>query len=409
MNSNYLNLLLGRVIRIINQKKRSIILHGNIITPFQLLENKAIFIENGEIIEIKDERKIDTATLGETEIIEAQGKFVVPGYIDIHIHGGGGSDVMDGDWETINQIAITHSCFGTTSFLPTTMTMSKNKIIKSLQGICKAAKKGTAGAKILGVNLEGPYINSEKKGAQKEEDIRLPSIEEFIQFQQTSGDLIRLITLAPEIPGAINFIKYLGKQGIIVSVGHSNATYAQVQAAINVGLSHVTHTFNAMRGLHHREPGVVGAALSSPELTVEMIADGIHIHPVVMKILIQVKEIEKIVLITDAMRAAGMSEGIYELGGQEVTVDKGQARLKDGTLAGSILTMDKAVKNLVNKIGISLPKAIQMASYNPAKSVGVENKKGSLELGKDADIVILNKKLEVELTMVAGKVVYRRR
>jgi len=164
-----------------------------------------------------------------------------------------------------------------------------------------------------------------------------------------------------------------------------------------------------MRGLHHREPGVVGAALSSPELTVEMIADGIHIHPVVMKILIQVKEIEKIVLITDAMRAAGMSEGIYELGGQEVTVDKGQARLKDGTLAGSILTMDKAVKNLVNKIGISLPKAIQMASYNPAKSVGVENKKGSLELGKDADIVILNKKLEVELTMVAGKVVYRRR
>jgi len=397
------------VIRIINQKKRSIILHGNIITPFQLLENKAIFIENGEIIEIKDERKIDTATLGETEIIEAQGKFVVPGYIDIHIHGGGGSDVMDGDWETINQIAITHSCFGTTSFLPTTMTMSKNKIIKSLQGICKAAKKGTAGAEILGVNLEGPYINSEKKGAQKEEDIRLPSIEEFIQFQQTSGDLIRLITLAPEIPGAINFIKYLDKQGIIVSVGHSNATYAQVQAAINAGLSHVTHTFNAMRGLHHREPGVVGAALSSPELTVEMIADGIHIHPVVMKILIQVKEIEKIVLITDAMRAAGMSEGIYELGGQEVTVDKGQARLKDGTLAGSILTMDKAVKNLVNKIGISLPKAIQMASYNPAKSVGVENKKGSLELGKDADIVILNKKLEVELTMVAGKVVYRRR
>ncbi len=393
----------------INRNKRIIIINGTIITPFHLVSGKAIIVEKGKIKEIVNKEELSSVTLTGAEVIEAQDKFVVPGYIDIHIHGGGGSDVMDGNYEAINQISITHSHFGTTSFLPTTMTMSKDKILRSLRSIGEAAKKGTAGAEILGIHMEGPYINPEKKGAQKEEDIRVPSIEEFTQFQQASGDLIRLVTIAPEIPGAIDFIKYLDKQNIIVSVGHSNATYTQVQAAIQAGLSHVTHTFNAMRGLHHREPGVVGAALSSPELTVEMIADGIHIHPVVMKILIQAKEIEKIVLITDAMRAAGMSEGIYELGGQEVTVDKEQARLKDGTLAGSILTMDQAVKNLVTKVSISLPKAIQMASFNPAKSIGVENKKGSLEPGKDADIVILNKKLEAELTMVTGKVVYRRR
>ncbi|HZK40291.1 MAG TPA: N-acetylglucosamine-6-phosphate deacetylase, partial [Atribacterota bacterium] len=312
-------------------------------------------------------------------------------------------------YEAINQIAITHSHFGTTSFLPTTMTMSKDKIIRSLRSICEAVKKGTAGAEILGIHMEGPYINPEKKGAQKEEDIKKISIEEFLEFNQASGNLIRLVTIAPEMPGAIGLIKYLYKQGIIASAGHTNATYVQTQAGIKVGLSHVTHTFNAMRGLHHREPGVVGAALTSPELTVEIIADGIHIHPVVIKILIKARENEKIVLITDAMRAAGLKEGTYDLGGQEVIVTKGQARLKDGTLAGSVLTMDKAVKNMVSKVGVPLAKAIQMASFNPAKSIGIDDKKGSLEPGKDADIVILNKNLETELTIVAGKIVYRRK
>jgi len=287
--------------------------------------------------------------------------------------------------------------------------MSKDKIIRSLRSICEAVKKGTAGAEILGIHMEGPYINPEKKGAQKEDEIKKISLKEFLEFNQASSNLIRLVTIAPEMPGAIGLIKYLCKQGIIASVGHTNATYVQTQAGIQAGLSHVTHTFNAMRGLHHREPGVVGAALTSPELTVEVIADGIHIHPIVLKILTKIKEDEKVVLITDAMRAAGLKEGTYDLGGQEVIVAKGQARLKDGTLAGSVLTMDKAVKNMVNKIGIQLPKAIQMASFNPARSIGVENRKGSLEPGKDADIVILNKKLEVELTMVASKVIYRRR
>ena len=393
----------------INKNKRIIIMNGTIITPFHLVSAKAIIVEKGRIREIVNKEEISSATLTGAKVIEGKDKFIVPGYIDIHVHGGGGSDVMDGDYEAINQIAIAHSHFGTTSFLPTTMTMSKDKIIRSLRSICEAVKKGTAGAEILGIHMEGPYINPEKKGAQKEDDIKKISIEEFLEFNQASGNLIRLVTIAPEMPGAIGLIKYLYKQGIIASVGHTNATYVQTQAGIQAGLSHVTHTFDAMRGLHHREPGVVGAALTSPELTVEIIADGVHIHPIVLKILTKIKEGEKVVLITDAMRAAGLKEGTYDLGGQEVIVNKGQARLKDGTLAGSVLTMDKAVKNMVNKIGIQLPKAIQMASYNPAKSIGIDDKKGSLEPGKDADIVILNKNLETELTIVAGKIVYRRK
>lgn len=383
-------------------------MHGTIVTPFQLLEDRIIIIEKGKIIAITD-KKEDLALLKNVEIIEAQNKFIVPGYIDIHVHGGGGSDVMDGEYEAIKQVATTHSRFGTTAFLPTTMTMTKDKIIKSLKSIHEARLKGTGTAEILGIHLEGPYINPEKKGAQKEEDIKKVSVEEFLEFNQASGNLIRLVTIAPEMPGAIDFIRWLHQQGIIVSVGHSNATYKQVQEGIQAGLSHVTHIFNAMRGLHHREPGVVGAALSSPKLIVEMIADGIHLHPMVLKMLTQIKESEKLVLITDAMRATGFKEGTYDLGGQEVIVTQGQAKLKNGTLAGSVLTMDKAVKNLVTKVGISLLNAVQMASYNPAKCLGIDDKKGSLELYKDADIVILNKNLETELTMVAGKVVYRRK
>ena len=393
----------------INKNKRIIIINGTIITPFHLVSGKAIIVEKGRIREIVNEEELSTATLTGAEVIEGKDKFIVPGYIDIHVHGGGGSDVMDGDYEAINQVAIAHSHFGTTSFLPTTMTMSKDKIIRSLLSICEAVKKGTAGAEILGIHMEGPYINPEKKGAQKEDDIKKISIEGFLEFNQASGNLIRLVTIAPEMLGAIGLIKYLYKQGIIVSVGHTNATYVQTQAGIQAGLSHVTHVFNAMRELHHREPGVVGAALTSPELTVEVIADGIHIHPIVLKILTKIKEGEKIVLITDAMRAAGLKDGTYDLGGQEVIMAKGQARLKDGTLASSVLTMDKAVKNMVNKVGIQLPKAIQMASFNPAKSIGIDDKKGSLEPGKDADIVILNKNLETELSIVAGKIVYRRK
>lgn len=210
-------------------------MNGTIITRFHLVSGKAIIVEKGRIREIVNKEELSTATLTGAEVIEGKDKYIVPGYIDIHVHGGGDSDVMDGDYEAINQIAIAHSHFGTTSFLPTTMTMSKDKIIRSLRSICEAVKKGTAGAEILGIHMEGPYINPEKKGAQKEEEIKKISIEEFLEFNQASGNLIRLVTIAPEMPGAIELIKYLYKQGIIASVGHTNATYVQTQAGIQAG------------------------------------------------------------------------------------------------------------------------------------------------------------------------------
>lgn len=393
--------------KVINLNKQTVILNGIIITPFQSLKDGMITIKKGKIITVTD-KKENIAIQKDSEFIDAKGKYIVPGYIDIHVHGGGGSDVMDGEFESIRQVAATHSRFGTTAFLPTTLTMSKDKIIKSLKSIQEAKLKGTETAEILGVHLEGPYINPEKKGAQNEEDITQPSIEEFLEYNQASGHLIRLVTLAPEMPGAMDFIRFLHQQDIIASAGHTDATYQQIQDALQAGITHVTHLFNAMRGLHHREPGVVGAALSDSRLTAEVIADGIHVHPVILQMIHRMKGIQKMVLVTDAMRATGLQDGNYDLGGQEVIVTQGQARLQDGTLAGSVLTMDKAVRNMVIKAGISLYQAIQMATYNPAKCLGIDNQKGSLEPGKDADLVILNQDLEAELTMVSGNIVYRR-
>lgn len=383
-----------------------IIKNGVLITPYEQLNNKIIYVKKGKILSIKD--RIDLTSQADINVIDAQGKYIVPGFIDMHVHGGGGSDIMDGKYEDIKQVATIHSQHGTTAFLPTTMTMSKDKIIKSLSCIEKASKKGTGSSEILGVHLEGPYINPERKGAQKEEDIRKISIEEFSEFNQVSKELINLVTLAPELPSLINFIQWLNNQGIITSVGHSDASYNQVLKGINAGLSHVTHTFNAMKPFNHREPGVVGAALSRPELKCELIADCIHVNPVAMKILVQSKGVENIVLVTDSMRATGKPRGVYELGGKKVIVSEIGARLENGTIAGSTLTIDAAINNMVTEVGVSLKDAIKMVTINPAKSLGIENKKGSLKPGLDADIVILNKKLKVDFTIVKGIVVYRK-
>ena len=387
-------------------KEQKIILGNKIITPCKIIKKGIIVINDGVIEYVGEEKERRLTSYSNFY----RGEYVVPGFIDIHCHGGNGYDTMDSTQEALKEISKFKAKNGCTGFLATTVTSSIKDTAKVLKNVNEYSKQfPKKGAEMLGVHLEGPFINIKQKGAQREDLIMPPSIEIVKYFIRESGRLIKIITYAPELDTGFEFTSFLHKQGIITSVGHSNATYAQVQAGIQAGLSHVTHTFNAMREIHHREPGVVGAALSSPELTVEIVADGIHVHPVVIKILIQARENEKIVLITDAMRAAGMPEGVYELGGQEVTVAKGQARLKDETLAGSVLTMDKAVKNMVNKIGIQLPKAIQMASFNPARSIGIDDKKGSLEPGKDADIVILNKNLETELTIVAGKIVYRRK
>ncbi len=381
------------------------ITNGTIITPFKILKDQALLIKDEKIISIKN--KYENIP-GNMQIINANGNYIAPGFIDLHVHGGGGADFMDASYDAIKRIADTHCRYGTTSFLATTMTMGKNKILDSLKAVKEAYKIKTGSAQVLGIHLEGPYINEKMKGAQNKAYIKSPSIEEFKEYIKASGKLIKIVSLAPELPGALEFISWLKIQDIVVSAGHTSATYEQMKSGIDAGLNHVTHIFNAMTGLHHREPGVVGAALTSPELIIELIADGIHVHPAVMDLIFRSKEKEKIVLISDAIRATGLPPGKYDLGGQTVIANKTSARLQDGTLAGSVLTLDKAVKNVVSKIKVPITDAIQMVTFNPAKCINIEDKKGSLEAGKDADIVILDKKLEVVLTIVMGNVIFNK-
>ena len=382
------------------------IYNGTIITPFEQLKGHAILARNG---------KIKSVALKEAKIppgvkeIDAGGNYIVPGFIDVHVHGGGGADTMDGSVEAISRIARTHCRYGTTSFLPTTMTVAKDCIESSLAAVKEASIKGTKGAQILGIHLEGPFINEMMKGAQNSKYIEAPDVALMKDFHKASGGLIKIVTLAPELQGSKELISWLCANKIIASAGHTNAVYEEIEDAVKSGLSHVTHTFNAMTGMHHRKPGAVGAALAFPELAVELIADGIHAHPAVMRIIVNAKGKDQVILITDAIRATGLPPGRYDLGGQDVIASKTKAMLKDGTLAGSVLTMNMAVKNMIYKVGVPLEDAICMATYNPAKCIGMENTKGTIAPGKDADIIILDKNFETRKTIVKGEIVYSKK
>jgi len=381
--------------------KALVIKGGTIFTPFTKINKGTVYVKNGRIV------RVGRVVLKpfEAEIVNASGMIVVPGFIDIHIHGGAGSDVMDGTAEALRKIAEYHARFGTTSMLATTTTESFDRTIQAVRAARAVIKEGTDGAQIVGVHLEGPYINPERRGAQNVEHVRSPSLAEFERICEESANCVRIVTVAPEIEGAMEFIAAIKSKGIMVSAGHSNASYAEMISAIEAGTTHVTHIFNGMREFHHREPGIVGAALTHKELTVSVIADGIHVHPAAIAVLFGAKGADHIVLITDAIRAAGMSDGTYELGGLPVTVKSGVCRLASGTLAGSTLTMNMAVRNTVNFLGIPLSDALKMASTNAAKIIGFADTKGSLEEGKDADITILDGDFNVQSTIAKGRVV----
>ncbi|WP_123054575.1 N-acetylglucosamine-6-phosphate deacetylase [Clostridium sp. JN-1] len=382
------------------------IVNGKIITKSTLLEDKVILFDD-KIEKILDKREfhklINENTNDSIQIADAQGMYVSPGFIDIHIHGAGGSDTMDGTLEALEVISKTIAKSGVTAFLPTTMTMSKEKIYKALDNIKEAVSKDFKGAKVLGAHVEGPFINEKYKGAQKEDYILNPSYD-FIKGYE---DDIKIITLAPEKDENLSFIKTVKeKTDIALSIGHSDASYEQAMTAIENGITQSTHIFNRMTPLNHRKPGIVGAAFNS-DIFCELIADTIHVHPAVINILVNIKGKEKVILITDSMRAGGMKDGISELGGQKVIVKDGSARLEDGTLAGSVLTLNKAVKNVFNNTSLNICEAVDMASLNPAKSINIDGKKGSIEIGKDADIVIFDENFDVKHTIVSGKTVFK--
>ena len=379
-----------------------IIINGKILIKNEVVYGKSLLFDE-KILEFVEAENLEKLLPKCEEIIDANGNFVSPGFIDMHVHGSGGYDVMDGTDQALSVISSVIAHNGVTGFLPTTMTMSEEKIYASLDNIRLHMKNKINGAKILGAHMEGPFINKKYKGAQKEDFIIKPNF----KFIEDYTDVIKLITLAPEEDDNFDFIKEIvEKTNIILSIGHSNAEYEETMDAIKCGISHATHTFNAMTPLNHRKPGIVGAIFNS-DIYCELIADGIHVHPAIFNILKKVKGTNKIILITDSMRAGCLRDGVSELGGQKVIVENNSARLENGTLAGSILKLNEGIKNFMDNSDVDICEAISLVSINPARELGLDKVKGSLEAGKYADIVILDSNFNVQQTIVEGNTVFK--
>lgn len=379
-------------------------LEGAVVLPDRVVEHGLVAVDGGRIAGVWDlnaSPRPEGPTESNTTRLETG--YISPGFIDIHIHGGGGGDFMDADPEAVAAITEAHGRHGTTGMLCTTLTASEEDIIKAIRAAKAAPRRG---ARIIGFHVEGPFINIKLKGAQNGEFVRVGTTAEVdrIMAEGRPGDVWHF-TIAPDIPGHLDVIRHMAAKGAVVSAGHTEATYDQMAAAAEAGVRHATHLYNAMRGLHHREPGTVGAALTLPNMTVELIADGFHIHPASLKVAVAARGADRVILVSDAMRATGLPDGQYSLGVLPVWVKDGQCRLADGTIASSVLTMNKAVKNMVELVGVSLPAAVAMASLNVARLYGLP--KGAVAPGLDADLVLLDTDLNVLETIVGGETVYK--
>ncbi len=375
------------------------IVNGKIVTPSEVLENKVIFFDS----KIKSIADFDGADLSECEVIDAKGAYVAPGLVDIHIHGYVGEDTCDGNPEGLERMAKAIVENGVTSFCPTTMTVAKSQIEKAFDSARELkARKEYSGAEVLGINCEGPFINPSKKGAQAEEHILRPDG----KFIVDNADIIKLVTIAPEMDGALDAVKYIrANSDVLVSMGHTGASFDEANEGIKAGVRHTTHLFNAMTPLMHRNPGVVGAALSAHGVSCELIADTFHVNKGLFALVAEIKD-DKLCLITDCMRAGGMPDGKYDLGGQDVYVKGIQCLLEDGTIAGSVLHLNRAVQNLFENTDLSVAKCFAAASLNPATAIGESDRKGSLETGKDADIIIVNTNFDIIKTIIGGTIRY---
>lgn len=335
--------------------------------------------------------------------IDCHGSVLMPGFIDLHTHGAVGADFVFGKTDEIRDISVFFARHGVTGFLATTYAASQSEITTAVETI-RGAIGSEPGARILGIHLEGPWLNPLRAGAQSIDNIRIATPEE-VQPYLDSG-LIRLVAIAPEISENQWMIPTCVERNITVAAGHTAATFAEMQAAMQMGLTQMTHCFNAMGSLHHREPGAVGAALSLPSLSCELIADNIHVHPAVMEILVKAKTPQGVILITDSISAAGMPDGFYTLEGQPVTLTDGAARLADGTLAGSTLTMDAALRNLSSATHLPLEEIWMCSSLNAAQAIHLDDRKGRIAPNFDADLVLLDSNLHVLLTVIEGRICF---
>lgn len=369
--------------------------NAKIIYPDRI-EEGAVRVEGEKIAEI------NPCPQREEEVVDAQGMYLSPGFIDIHIHGAGGRDIMEGSEEAVNVVAKAIAAHGTTSFVPTTMTEDGGAIRKAVALVSRMKNKRTEGANVLGIHLEGPFVNPKKLGAQNPKYARLPSVEAVQDMIGGYEASVLTVTLAPELPGSIPVIRYLAAQGIHVSMGHTDADYGTAMEAIKAGVSHATHLYNAMSPLWHRDPGVVAAVFESG-ITTEFIADGIHIDYPALRIAMRQKGTDAICLITDAMMGCTMPEGKYMLGGQEVWLAEGMAKLRDGTFAGTLLTLDEAVRQLKDHTEYPLYEIVKMATWNPARYCGVEDRKGRIAAGYDADFLLFDEDISVRQVVIGGK------
>jgi len=382
-----------------------------IINGLNIHTEKAILPQSGIIVRQDKIASIFSLEFAEKNAIEFPHNWhLIPGMIDLHMHGAMNVDIMDASHDALTTISKTLAKEGVTAFLGATMTADTSAIDNALstaKEYIANQSQNIIGAEMLGIHLEGPFISSEKIGAQNPKYVITPDVALIKRWQKLSNNLIKIVTLAPEEPQVLKLVKYLVKEKIIAAIGHSNATYEEACAAIKEGSDYATHIFNAMRPLHHRDPGVIAALLVDDNVSVEIIADGIHLAPGTIELILKAKGYDQSILVTDAMRAKGMKDGKYDLGGQEVVVKKNEARLKDGTLAGSLLTMDQAIRNFMQFTHSDLSDAIKLTSINPAKKLGIFDRKGSIAVGKDADFVILDDNYQVRLTVCRGKIVYR--
>lgn len=374
------------------------IIGAQIILPNAVVADKALLIDE-KIIGLVDPSEIPT----DAEVIHADGCYVAPGLVDVHIHGYLNQDASDGNAEGIRLMAEGVMKNGVTTFLPTTMTVSMEEIetalnvVRSLQEESKTWK----GAYLAGVNTEGPFINASKKGAQAAEHIQSPNADWIIK----NSDIIKLCTIAPETEGGFEAIRKIRENcNVHVSVGHTDATYEQAMQAFDCGATQVTHLFNAQTGLHHRKPGVVGAGLDA-DVYAELIADTFHVHAGLFSLVTKCKG-DKLVLITDCTRAGGMPDGEYTLGGQKIFVKGIQCLLEDGTIAGSVLKLNEAVRNVYKNTNLPLYTVVAAASLNPARAIGMDATKGSIEVGKDADLAIMDADFNVKMTIMQGDIRY---
>jgi len=372
---------------------------SRLITPVEVIEHPVLVVEDEHILSVGPRSEISVAE--DARHYDFPDAILAPGFIDIHIHGGNGHDVMETSNSALAAIERGMLQHGVTSYLATTVTAPLPETLRSLEHLGKAVRASRGGASMLGIHLEGPFISHAKRGIHPPENLLKPSPELLRKMHEACDGAVRMMTVAPELEGSLETIAEAKRLGIQSSLGHSNATFAEANAGIEAGARHATHTFNAMRPLDHREPGILGAVLSDDRVTADLIADGLHVAPSVIKLFLAAKGMERAILITDAISATGMPDGKYKLGGFEVDV-KGDRCDLNGKLAGSVLTLDRAVRNVMRFGRLSLQDSVRLATVNPAGRLSMGEKRGLLAKGHIADVVVLTPAGEVVKTMVAG-------